>query len=85
MKDMLRELSSLSLKLQSRTCNIVTTFSKVDSTTAVLKAMKTAGGGKSKKKALAVSATNTFKGVQLAEGKLGINAEQFMTAVIDEL
>jgi hypothetical protein len=34
---------------------------------------------------LAVSATNTFKGVQLAEGKPGINAEQFMAAVIDEL
>jgi hypothetical protein len=47
--------------------------------------MKTAGGGKSKKKALAISATNTFKGVQLAEGKPGINAEQFMAAVIDEL
>jgi hypothetical protein len=85
MKDVLRELSSLSLELQSRTCNIVTTFSEVDSTIAVLKAMKTAGGGKSKKKALAISATNTFKGVQLAEGKPGINAEQFMAAVIDEL
>jgi hypothetical protein len=33
---------------------------------------------------LAISATNTFKGVQLAEGKPGINAEQFMAAVIDE-
>jgi hypothetical protein len=47
--------------------------------------MKTAGGGKSKKKALAISATNTFIGVQLAKGKPGINAEQFMAAVIDEL
>jgi hypothetical protein len=34
---------------------------------------------------LAISATNTFKGVQLAEGKPGINAEQLMAAVIDEL
>jgi hypothetical protein len=32
---------------------------------------------------LAISATNTFKGVQLAE--LGINAEQFMAAIINEL
>jgi hypothetical protein len=71
-KDVLRELSSLSFKLQSRTCNIVTTFSEVDSTIAVLKAMKTAGG-KSKKKVLAISATNSFKGVQLAEEKSGIN------------
>jgi hypothetical protein len=34
---------------------------------------------------LAISATNTFKETQLAEGKPGINAEQFMAAVIDEL
>jgi hypothetical protein len=85
MKDVLRELSSLSLELQSRTCNIVTAFSEVDSIIAVLKAMKTAGGGKSKKKALAISTTNIFKEVQLAEGKPGINTEQFMAAVIDEL
>jgi uncharacterized Ntn-hydrolase superfamily protein len=85
MKGMLRQFSSLSLKLQSRTYNIVTSFSEVDFTIAFLKAMKTAGGGKSKKKALAISATNTFKGVQLAEGIPDINAEQFMEAVIDEL
>jgi len=85
MKDVLRELSSLSLKLQSRTCNIVTGFSEIDSTITVLKAMKTAGGGKSTMKVLAISATNTFKGVPLAVGKPGINAGQFMAAVIDEL
>ena len=47
--------------------------------------MKTAGGGKSAKKVLAISAASTFKGVLLAEGKPGINAGQFMAAVIDEL
>jgi hypothetical protein len=34
---------------------------------------------------LAISATNTFKEVQLAEGKPCINPEQFMAAVIDEI
>ena len=55
MKDVLRELSYLSLKLQSRTCNIVTSYAEVDSTIAVLKAMKTAGGEKSTKTVLAAS------------------------------
>jgi hypothetical protein len=82
MKYVLRELSSLSLKLQSRACNIVACYAEVDSTIAVLIAMKTAGGGKSTKK---VSATNRFKGVQLTAGKPGITAGQFMAAVIDEL
>jgi prefoldin subunit 5 len=81
----MRDLNSLSLKLQSRTCNIVTAFSEVDSTIDVLKAMKTAGGGKSTKKVLVISATNTFNRVLLAEKKPGINAGLFMAAVIDEL
>jgi hypothetical protein len=85
MKDVLRELSCLSLKLQSRTCNLVTSYAEVDATMAILKALKISGGGKSTKKVLAIGTTNTFKGVLLTDGKPSINAGQFMTAILDEL
>ena len=39
MKDVLRELSCLSLKLQSRPCNLVTSYAEVDTTMNVLKAL----------------------------------------------
>lgn len=85
MKDVLRELSCLSLKLQSRTCNLVTSYAEVDATMAILKALKIAGGGKSTNKVLAIGTTNTFKGVLLTDGKPSINAGHFMTAILDEL
>jgi hypothetical protein len=88
MKDILRELSFLSLKLQSRTLNIVASHAELDATLAVLKALKNAGGGKSTKKVLNLVTTGTtksFKGVFVTEGKPGINGSQFMTAIIDEL
>lgn len=85
MKDVLRELSFLSLKLQARTCNMVTSFAEVSTTIAVLKAMKTAGGGKTTKKIVDIGTTYTFKGVPLTDGKPGINAGQFMAAILDYL
>ena len=85
MKDVLRELSCLSLKLQSRTCNLVTSYAEVEVTMAILKALKISGGGKSTKKVLTIGTTNTFKGVLLTDGKPSINAGQFMSAILDEL
>ena len=85
MKDMLRELSYLSLKIQSRTCNIVKSYEEVKSTIAVVRALIIAGGGKSSKKVACIDTTYTFKGVPLTVGKAGINASQFMTAVLDSL
>jgi len=85
MRDVPRELSCLSLKLQSRTCNLVTSYAEVDATMAILKALKIAGGGKSTNKVLAIGTTNTFKGVLLTDGKPSINAGHFMTAILDEL
>ena len=85
MKDVLRELSCLSLKLQSRSCNLVSSYAEVDATMTVLKALKTSGGGKSTKTVLAIGASNTFKGVLLTAGKPGLNTGQFLTAVVDAL
>ena len=79
-KDILRELSCLSLKLQSRTCNLVTYYAEVDETMAILTAFKIAGGGKSTNKVFAIGTTNTSKGVLLTDGKPSIN--QFMTAIL---
>jgi len=47
MKDALRELSSLSLRLHSRTATIVTSCADIADTVLVFEAMKVAGGGKS--------------------------------------
>jgi len=88
MKDVLTELSGLSLKLQARDCNILKSFTAVDATVAVLNAFKSAGGGKTLKKlsrTCTVPATLSFKGVSLSQGKPGINPGQFLTAVIDNL
>jgi hAT family C-terminal dimerisation region len=85
MKDVLRELSFLSLKLQSRTCNMVTSYAEVNTTMAVLRALRNAGGGKSTKRLVDTETTHTFKGVPLTDGRPGINAGQFLTAIIDYL
>lgn len=85
MKDMLRELSYLSLKIQSRTCNIVKSYEEVKSTIAVVRALIIAGGGKSSKKVACIDTTYIFKGVPLTDGKAGINSSQFMRAVLDSL
>lgn len=88
MKDVLAELSGLSLKLQARDCNILKSFTAVDTTVAVLKAFNSAGGGKTLKKlsrTCTVPATLSFKGVPLSQGKPGVNPGQFLTAVIDNL
>jgi len=85
MKDVLRELSFLSLKLQSRTCNMVTSYAEVSRTMAVLKALKSAGGGKSTRRLVDIETSHTFKGVPLTDGRPGINAGQFITAIMDYL
>jgi len=46
MNDVLREPSCLSLKLQSRTRNLVTSYLEVKATMAIFKALKISGGGK---------------------------------------
>ena len=78
----------LCLKLQARDCNILKSFTAVDTTVAVLKAFNSAGGGKTLKKlsrTCTVPATLSFKGVPLSQGKPGVNPGQFLTAVIDNL
>jgi len=88
MKDVLAELSGLSLQPQARDCNILKSFTAVDTTAAVLKAFNSAGGGKTLKKlsrTCTVPATLSLKGVPLNQGKPGVNPGQFLTAVIDNL
>ena len=91
MKDALRELSSLSLRLQSRTATIATSCADIAKTVRVFEAMKVAGGGKSVKVAqLACDAEledeRLFKSVKLNKrGKSGIHGGQFLTAIVDNL
>jgi len=61
---------------------VTQSHAEVNATMAILKALKIYGGGINK--VFAIGATcNTFKGVLLTDGKPSINAEQFMSAILD--
>jgi len=91
MKDVLRELSSLSLRLQSRSATVVISSSNIAETLRVFEGMKMAGNGKSVNAAQLACVSETaedkfFKGIKLLNsGKSGIHAGQFLTAVADNL
>ena len=94
MKDVLREVSSLSLKLQKRTITLIQATAAVDTTIRVLSAMKEEGGKSMKKVSDCLQfETHSFKNVilinEIRGGKSGasgaIDAKQFMQAIIDNL
>ncbi|XP_056091376.1 E3 SUMO-protein ligase KIAA1586-like [Rhinichthys klamathensis goyatoka] len=85
MKDILRELQSLSLKLQKREMSLVDSSLAIQQTINVLAAMKTTGGGKSTKKAEKSVSSGLFKGVELNEGRAKINRSRFHESVIASL
>lgn len=85
MKDILRELQSLSLKLQQRDSSLVSSFFYVQHTVKILSAMKT-WAGKSISKAEQCVSVDQFKGVTLVGDCAGkINRHQFFQAVVDNL
>lgn len=85
MKDILRELQSLSLKLQQRDSSLVSSFCYVQQTVKILSAMKTRGG-KSISKAEQCVSVGQFKGVSLVGDRVGkIDRHQFFQAVVDNL
>lgn len=84
MKDVLRELQSLSLKLQRRDTTLNQSSRDITQTIEVLTAMKETGG-KSFHVAKERIATATFHGVQLVDGKEKINRLQFHQSVVDNL
>lgn len=85
MKDVLRELQSLSLKLQKRETTIVQSYHHVKQTTEILNAMKSQGG-KSAAKAQQGLSVGVFKGVNIVGDRAGkINSQQFYQAVVDNL
>ncbi|CAL8375451.1 unnamed protein product [Arctogadus glacialis] len=85
MKDVLRELQSLSLKLQRRETSIVDSFQFVTQTVEVLTALKTQGGKSTNKAEQAINA-GLFKGVSLiGEGAGKISKPQFIQSVVDNL
>ncbi|XP_060788818.1 E3 SUMO-protein ligase KIAA1586-like [Neoarius graeffei] len=85
MKDILRELQSLSLKLQKREISLVDSSLAIQQTINVLTAMNTTGGGKSTKKAELSVSSGLFKGVELNEGRAKINRPCFYESVIASL
>jgi len=88
MKDALRELSCLSLRLQSRSATIVYSYGDIAETLRVFEDSKADGGGKSTKAAQLACASEErlFKGVRLVNrGKPSIHVDQFLTAVADNL
>lgn len=85
MKDVLRELQSLSLKLQRREASVLDCFCLTKQTAEILTAMKMQGGKSSAKAEQCISA-GLFKGVSLSgEGAGKINRQQFVQAVVDNL
>ena len=85
MKDILRELQSLSLKLQQRELSLVDSSLAIQQTIDVLTAMNTTGGGKSTKKTEQSVSSGLFKGVELNEGRAKINRPCFYESVISSL
>ncbi|KAJ4926145.1 hypothetical protein JOQ06_008328 [Pogonophryne albipinna] len=84
MKDVLRELKSLSLKLQRRETSLVDASCYIQQTIDVLTAMKISGG-KSTQKVEEGIATGMFKDVELSESRPKINRLQFFQSIIDSL
>ncbi|KAK1887894.1 E3 SUMO-protein ligase KIAA1586 [Dissostichus eleginoides] len=84
MKDVLRELKSLSLKLQRRETSLVDASCYIQQTIDVLTAMKISGG-KSTQKVEEGIATGMFKDVELSESRPKINRLQFYQSIIDSL
>ena len=83
-KDILRELQGLSLKLQWRDMSLVDATRQIQQTTDVLTAMKE-NGSKSTTKAEQRTSLGLFKDVQLVECRGEINRHQFYQSVIDGL
>ncbi|KAJ4918589.1 hypothetical protein JOQ06_022114 [Pogonophryne albipinna] len=84
MKDILRELQSLSLKLQRREMTLVDSSVHIKQTINVLTAMKTTGGRSTKKAEQGVS-SGFFKDVELTEGRGKINKPRFYESVVATL
>ncbi|KAK1898057.1 E3 SUMO-protein ligase KIAA1586 [Dissostichus eleginoides] len=84
MKDVLRELKSLSLKLQRRETSLVDASCYIQQTIDVLTAMKISGA-KSTQKVEEGIATGMFKDVELSESRPKINRLQFYQSIIDSL
>uniref|UniRef100_UPI003AAB9DCF E3 SUMO-protein ligase KIAA1586-like n=1 Tax=Centroberyx gerrardi TaxID=166262 RepID=UPI003AAB9DCF len=85
MKDVLRELQSLSLKLQRRDTTLVDSHRYIQQTIEILTAMKMQGG-KSTAKAQQSILAGLFKGVSVIGERTGkINSPQFYQAVVDNL
>ncbi|XP_062376891.1 E3 SUMO-protein ligase KIAA1586-like [Sardina pilchardus] len=84
MKDMLRELQALSLRLQQRDMDIVSANCQIQMCIDVLSAMKECGG-KSAQKAEERITEGLFKGLELIESSGKIKRGQFYQSVIDNL
>ena len=84
MKDVLRELQGLSLKLQLRETSILDASCHIQQTIDVLTAMKDSGG-KSTEKAEQGRSTGLFKNVELSESRPKINRLQFNQSIINSL
>ncbi|XP_051502617.1 E3 SUMO-protein ligase KIAA1586-like [Myxocyprinus asiaticus] len=83
-KDVLREIQSLSLKLQSRSTSLMDATWEINMTIEVLKAMKTTRGTSVEKVEEGLNKAD-FKGVPLHFSKENINQLQFLQAIIDSL
>lgn len=85
MKDVLRELQSLSLKLQGRHTTLVESHCHIQQTIEILTAMKMQGGRSTAKAKQSISA-GLFKGVTVIGERAGkIKSPQFYQAVVDNL
>ena len=91
MKDVLREISALSLMLQRRHISVTEAVSAVDSTLRILTTLKQHDGQSTRKLNASLNSsseneTPIFKGTTLEnEGKAGINKMQFVQAVLDAM
>ena len=83
MKDMLRELQALSLRLQQRDIDLVCASRRIQQCIDVLYATKECGGKSAEKAVERIS--GLFKGVELVESSGKIKRGQFYQAVIDNL
>lgn len=84
MKDVLRELQSLSLKLQKRDTSLVDASRHIHQTIEVLDAMKDQGG-ETEMKVKDDITSGQFKGVDLTEMQPKIRKSQFYQSIIDNL
>ena len=84
MTDVLRELQSLSLKLQRKQTSLAEASYHIQQTADVSTAMR-ASGGKSTQKAEQSRSTGLFKGVELSESRPKINRLQFYQSIINSL